>query len=188
MKSAELIHLRDGAVVVVSGRNSGIDFSGRVGIRDVDCADGREIAQEGQGLAVGGQVHGQFRFRGEAGDHLIAAWPDATLGAVGDFGRRQKPAERSDLVEKDLGSDAEVTIHGIVVKNVRIGAAGNRGYRRRAVGWRAIRRQNRLPGFNAAGVDVYAAGNRQVVRKKRKGESVVVVVRAGGLDAHQSHD
>ena len=51
----------------------------------------------------------------------------------------------------------------------------------------SFRPQNRCTGYNAARVDVYAAGDHQVERQKRKGESVVVV-RTGGRDANQSDD
>ncbi len=55
-----LIYLRHRTVVVVSRSNGRIDFSGRVGIRNVNCANRRQIAHEGQVVAIGRQIERQF--------------------------------------------------------------------------------------------------------------------------------
>ena len=173
-----LIHLRHGAVKTLRDRIRRIDNPRGVGIGNVDCVDRRHIAHKGQVLAISREIQSQFRFRGEAGDHLVLRGRHSFLRAVRHLKRGKKRTGRSDLIEEHLRRNTEAAIDETVVPNVGISSVADRGPTRAS----AVGRQRRTDHDVVRIVVVDAATDDEVTRP----EVCAAILRRRRTSAHQS--
>jgi len=112
-----LIHLGYGTVSILSYRVGRIDNAGSIGIRDIDRIDRRKVPHKGQVLVIAREIQRYFGFGREAGYQLVGCGGDTVLQTVRYLQRGKARTGRTDLIEKDGGSNAKTAIGKGVVPN-----------------------------------------------------------------------
>ena len=75
---------------------------------------------------VCGKVQRQFRFRAEAGYHLVLRRWNTTFRAVRNFQRANDEASGGDLIKKYLRGDAETAVDSVIVPDEGVRAVIDR--------------------------------------------------------------